>query len=80
MIFFRPHRGSFSESMKESVKFRNVAEMNEHVKRLWPEMKNGEITIDHKEIYDARNGWNTRYILMNGQVIGMCDISRIGEE
>lgn len=83
-IKYRPQRGTYKESMKQTKEFYTEEDMFEYIVK-----NNGFINdtsslfIGDEVIYDKRNAWNTRYVMCNNYAgkkledpicIGMCDM------
>ena len=91
MIVFRPHKGSLYESLRLAMEFDSVEKMYDYIKVIHhdlvdyfsknrnelcpPEIRDTELCVDEKVVYDKRCGWNTRYVLCYGNCIGMCDLN-----
>lgn len=65
-IMYRPHKGTYQESMSQIKWFHTEEEMFEYI------VKNNEfiantssLLVGDEIIYDKRNTWNTRYVLCN---------------
>lgn len=65
-IMYRPHKGTYQESMSEIKWFHSEEEMFDYI------VKNNEfiantssLLVGDEVIYDKRNTWNTRYVLCN---------------
>lgn len=71
---FRPQRGSFEESMNESVYVNPLtAETLGWVLGLFDiHAQYADITLQ-PYCYDERNKWNTYVVLVNGQAVGFTD-------
>lgn len=65
MIIYRPHRGSFHDSMKELNSFVTFNDLKAYVVKYWTEQCDGhrpfdveDVVIDDKTVDDDRNGWH----------------------
>lgn len=65
-IMYRPHKGTFDESMNEIQWFHTEEEMFEYIvtnNKFIAE--SSSLLVGDEIIYDERNHWNTRYVLCN---------------
>lgn len=84
-IMYRPHKGTYQESMNEMKWFRSEDEMFEYIVKSNKSIVNtSSLFIGDEIIYDERNSWNTRYVMCsnyegknldNPICIGMCTIN-----
>lgn len=83
-IMYRPHRGTYEESMREVKWFHTEEEMFDYiVNNSGFITSNSSLFVGDEIIYDERNTWNTRYVYCNSYAgkklenpicIGMCNI------
>lgn len=90
MIKYRPHRGSFDDSMKKSKTFKTIEAMYDHIVYDWNSagfgqlMTMSDLSISNPIGDDKRCGWkNVRYVCTKRigrdvyetpQCVGMCSI------
>lgn len=73
---YRPPRSGYEESMALTVE---VADMAALVAVLhdalgeFMDVKAADVTFSERHVIDDRNGWDTYYVLLNGQVVGFSD-------
>lgn len=72
MFKYRPQRGGLEESMKETVELADFAALRAHLAESWPEAVLGTVEVKPYE-YDARIGWNTHLVCVNGDAMGYTD-------
>jgi hypothetical protein len=70
--YYRPHRGSLADAMKECNQIAGIQDIIDR----YPEY--GNITIKKESTYDIRILWDTHYVLADmgeykQQCIGMCN-------
>lgn len=83
-IIYRPHKGTYQESMSQMRRFHTEEEMFEYIAKNNEFIANtSSLLVGDEIIYDKRNTWNTRYVLCNNYAgkelenpicIGMCTI------
>lgn len=73
MIKFRFHRGSLEDSMKTVIEINTMVELvNAINKEFVYDIKETQITFSYAS-YDNRIGWDTYYVCVDGNAIGMSD-------
>jgi hypothetical protein len=70
---FRFHRGGFNESMATTIEVHSMEELAEKIE--FPK----EIVFQPCGV-DARNGWNTFYVIADDKIVGMSDGSYFDHE
>jgi hypothetical protein len=71
---FRRHRGMLEESLATTVSVSSVAELEAEVRKAWLHLGDRPVSISFKHVgYDDRCGWDTYYVLVDGQCVGMSD-------
>lgn len=84
-IKYRPQRGVYEESMRETKWFHTEEEMFEYIVKINDFIdETSSLFVGDEIIYDERNSWNTRYVLCNNYAgkelenpicIGLCTIN-----
>ena len=65
-IMYRPHNGTYQESMSQIKWFHTEEEMFEYIVNNNEFIANtSSLLVGEEIIYDKRNSWNTRYVLCN---------------
>ena len=74
MVHFRSQRGSLEESMRTVVDLRNRADLLEHLRRILAPMPVPPRRVGVRYYcYDARIGWPTFLVTVDGQAVGFTD-------
>lgn len=72
MFKYHPQRGSLEEAMKETVELADFAALRAHIAETWPEALLGTVVVKPYG-YDARIGWDTHLVCVNGNAMGYTD-------
>lgn len=73
---FREHRGGYTESMETCVELNTKEEFLAHLEKVVRKCTQDAATIRFSDLerVDARNGWRTFYVILDGSgPIGMID-------
>lgn len=67
MPLFRPHRGGYKESIRESVIVKKIDDIKDYLRVLYdiPDNKKFDIQVDDTMIFDERCGWDAHIVSTN---------------
>jgi hypothetical protein len=71
MTKFRPQRGGLAESMAETIEFASLDALRSYLQETLP------VWVEAVEVkpygFDARIGWDTYIVTVNGMAVGFTD-------
>jgi hypothetical protein len=71
---FRPQRGGLFESMQEVKEFSTLRDFGDHLTKEFRDLiKEGSSFSVTQYFYDARIGWPTWIVTIDGQAVGFTD-------
>ena len=75
MVRFRWHRGLLEDSMATEMEFGDRESLEEYVSSDLKEWGLSKTEFSYPYAgYDSRIGWNTWYVCVNGNCVGMADL------